>query len=283
MIQDIAPHEYHNEYRPVLPSPKSYALYYEDGKALLKKRGEQIDFPTFRDMEKIVPDIYERYTYLFSIDGDNFYLTQKLDLDNEELLKICELRTTDCFRGGEPQHMAFAGITGKQLSQWYSRNRFCGACGHRMQQDDKERMLFCPQCHNMVYPNLSPAVIIAITNGDKILLSQYANREYKRFALIAGFAEIGETLEETVRREVREEVGLEVKNIRYYKSQPWSFSESLLAGFFCELDGNDQIRLEEDELAMADWYEREEIPTRPNNITLTNEMIIRFKNGLEWA
>ena len=78
-----------------------------------------------------------------------------------------------------------------------------------------------------------------------------------------------------------EEVGLKVKNIRYYKSQPWSFTESLLAGFYCDLDGDDTITLEEDELAMAQWFEREEIPVEFNNISLTNEMIVQFKEGRE--
>ena len=95
-----------------------------------------------------------------------------------------------------------------------------------------------------------------------------------------GFAEIGETIEETVRREVYEEVGLRVKNLRYYKSQPWSFSDTLLFGFFAELDGeDDSITLDTRELATADWFTREEAPAQPLNISLTSEMIWKFKNG----
>ena len=102
----------------------------------------------------------------------------------------------------------------------------------------------------MVYPVISPAVIIAVTHNGKLLMSKYAGREYKKYALIAGFNEIGETIEETVHREVMEEVGLKVKNLKYYKSQPWPFTGTLLMGFFCELDGeDDRITLEEEELA----------------------------------
>ena len=131
----------------------------------------------------------------------------------------------------------------------------------------------------MEYPKISPAVIIAVTDGNRILMSKYAGREYKKYALLAGFNEIGETIEETVKREVMEEVGLQVKNITYYKSQPWSFSDTLLLGFFCELDGEDKITLDQEELALAQWFEREDIPVKEDDLSLTNEMMIAFKNG----
>lgn len=101
----------------------------------------------------------------------------------------------------------------------------------------------------------------------------------KKYALLAGFTEIGETVEETVAREVMEEVGLRVKNIRYYKSQPWAFSDTLLMGFYCDLDGGDEITLDREELSLAEWFEREEIPVEPSRDSLTNEMIMKFKNG----
>ena len=131
----------------------------------------------------------------------------------------------------------------------------------------------------MEYPKICPAVIIGVTDGDRILMSKYAGRTYKKYALLAGFTEIGETVEQTVAREVMEEVGLKVKNIRYYKSQPWAFSDTLLMGFYCDLDGEDKITLDQDELALAEWFKRDEIPVEPSRDSLTNEMIIRFKNG----
>ena len=110
-------------------------------------------------------------------------------------------------------------------------------------------------------------------------MSKYAGREYRAYALLAGFCEVGETIEETVQREVMEEVGLKVKNITYYKSQPWSFSDTLLLGFFCELDGPDEIHLDEQELSLAEWVRREEIEAEPDDLSLTNEMMLAFKNG----
>ena len=117
-----------------------------------------------------------------------------------------------------------------------------------------------------------------MTDGNRILMSKYAGRTYKKYALLAGFVEIGETAEgETVKREVMEEVGLKVKNIRYYKSQPWSFTDTLLLGFYCELDGDDKIVLDKEELALAEWFEREDIPDVTSHESLTNEMMMKFK------
>ena len=139
-------------------------------------------------------------------------------------------------------------------------------------------MMYCPACGQREYPKLNPAVIVAVTEGDKLLLTKYAGRAYTKYALIAGYTEIGETVEETVQREVMEEVGLKVKNIRYYKSQPWSFTDTLLMGFFVEVDGDDTIRLDENELQVAKWCSREEIPEN-DGISLTREMMEVFKNG----
>jgi NAD+ diphosphatase len=148
-----------------------------------------------------------------------------------------------------------------------------------MMHDDKERMMRCKSCGNMVFPKISPAVIVGITDGDRLLMTKYNGRIYKRYALVAGFAEVGETLEETVRREVLEEVGVRVKNIRYYKSQPWPFSDSLLMGFFCDLNGSDNIVLDEDELSEAQWVHRKDINVEADGISLTNDMIVHFKNA----
>ena len=110
-----------------------------------------------------------------------------------------------------------------------------------MEHDGKERMMRCPECGLMEFPKICPAVIIGVIHGDSILMSKYAGRDYRDYALLAGFSEVGETIEETVRREVMEEVGLEVSDIMYFKSQPWSFSDTLLMGFFCRLAGQEDI------------------------------------------
>lgn len=276
MIQDITPHEFRNEYIPEVPKSNSIILYYEEHVCLVRREQEEIYFPTFGEMEKRNPNLYDEAVYLFSVDGVGYYLVQDLDWGT---LSEYALENTEIFRSVDPLYRAFAGITGYQLYCWYQDNRYCGRCGSMMRRDEELRMVRCNKCNNLVFPTLPPAVIIGITDGDRIIMSKYNGREYKKYALIAGYAEIGETIEDTVRREVMEEVGLKVKNIRYYKSQPWSFSGCLLMGFFCDLDGEDQITLEEEELSMAAWFQRDEIPVMPNRCSLTNEMIIKFKNG----
>lgn len=276
MIQDIGEHTFDNQYHPCPPDRESYALYYEDHAALVRKYPDRIEFPKFLDIERLNEDIYEDAVYLFSIDGERYYLVEEI---NRERQSHFTMENTEIFRYAEPQYLAFAGITGYQLHNWYQSRRFCGKCGRRMKKDSKERMLYCESCHNMEFPKICPAVIIGVTDGDKILMSKYAGRTYKKYALLAGFTEIGETLEETVQREVMEEVGLKVKNIRYYKSQPWSFTDTLLMGFYCDLDGGAAITLDREELAMAEWFQRDEIPVEPERDSITNEMIIRFKNG----
>ena len=121
-------------------------------------------------------------------------------------------------------------------------------------------------------------MIVAITNGDKILLSKYEGRGLKQYALIAGFAEIGETIEETVHREVKEETGLNVKNLVYYKSQPWSLSQTLLFGFFCEVDGDDTIHMDQNELKYAAWHKTSDTFDLPDTASLTAEMIHYIKS-----
>ena len=278
MIQDIAPHIYHNEYKPSAPDKDSFILTYENGRILLPRqdREEAITFPRFQELEERLDNLYVNYIYLFSIDDQRFYLIPHLDT---ALLPDCEFQDVRVLRTAHPQHLAFAGITGYQLFQWYSNRQHCGCCGKPMFHSQKERMMECPSCGNHEYPVLCPAVIVGITNGDRIILSKYEGRSFKRYALIAGFAEIGETIEETVHREVMEEVGLKVKNLRYYKSQPWSFSGTLLFGFYCDLDGDDTLTVDHNELSMASWFNREDIPDEGDNISLTKEMMMVFKHG----
>ena len=278
MIQDLENHIFHNEYHPVPPKKTDCILYYEKHAALVHTSHDMLTFPSFGDVEAAVPDIYEHYLYLFSIDETHYYLIPSFC---PEWAPGFAMEDVSVFRTLGPRKHAFALITGFHLFTWYQTHRFCGACGHENIHDKKERMMLCPACGNTQYPRISPAVIVAVRNGEKLLLSKYAGRNHTRYALIAGFAEIGETLEETVKREVMEEVGLKVKNIHYYKSQPWALSGSLLSGFYCDLDGDDQITLDETELAVAEWFERKEIPYEDYDVSLTREMMLQFKKGLD--
>ena len=180
------------------------------------------------------------------------------------------------FRSLMPLSTSFAVITAWQLYSWYRDNRHCGRCGALTIHDNKERMLKCPDCGNMIYPKICPGVIVGIIHKGRILLTKYANKGYDRYALVAGFTEIGETLEESAAREAYEEVGLRLKNITFYKSQPWSASSSLLAGFFAEVDGSDEVILETEELKEGTWFYPEDIVQMHEGVSLTEEMINHF-------
>ena len=146
-------------------------------------------------------------------------------------LSTFQMEHTEAFRQAKPLYLAFAGITGFQLYNWYRSRKFCGVCGRPMVHDKRTYDALLSIVDRWNFRKSARAVIIGVTDGNRLLMSKYAGRDYKKYALIAGFAEIGETIEETVQREVMEEVGLKVKNLRYYKSQPWSFSDTLLFGF----------------------------------------------------
>lgn len=273
MIQDISPHIFNNQYRPQPPAPGSAVLCYREKTVLVCKNGDgTIALPAYGDLQAAEADGSAPCTYLFAIDDQTFYLPGAVAPPDgytwEPLFQILREK---------PRHLAFAAITGYQLFNWYESRKYCGRCGTPMHKDKKERALRCPACEQMEYPKIAPAVIIAVTNGNRLLLAQYPN--FDRYALLAGFVEVGETLEETVKREVMEEAGLRVTNIRYYKSQPWSIADNVLAGFYCDVEGSDTICYDPEELAGAVWMEREDIPFKAFDGSLTSEMIGYFKTG----
>ena len=269
MIQDIAPYNFDNQYKNLKPSDDSFVISIKDGNVLLSEGKEEI-FPVFGQVKNLIDD----YEYLFSIDNKSFYLSE-----DSVGLQGYKYVSKEIFRILKPKHMAFAGVTAIHIKKWYNDNRYCGQCGNTLSHDKKQRVLRCNSCGNTVYPRIDPAVIVAVTNGNKLLLTRYKNRDYKRYSLIAGFNEIGESMEETVKREVMEEAGVKVKNIRYYKSQPWGFADDILMGYFCEVDGDDTITMDEEELSEAVWVERNKISVEFDDLSLTNEMIFLFKEG----
>ncbi|MBO4913867.1 MAG: NAD(+) diphosphatase [Oscillospiraceae bacterium] len=275
MIQDIAPKHLYNHYESAAkPEPQSAAVHLLGKRLLCAYNGGELRLPTVAELGE------GEYTYLFRIDETAYFLRR----DGAELAaEGFAYEDIGVWRGAHPRQTAFAAVTAFHLASWYAENRYCGKCGAENVHDGAERMMRCPVCGHMAFPKIMPSVIVAVTHGDRLLLTRYANRPGStRFALVAGFTEIGETAEQTVEREVMEEVGLRVKNIRYYKSQPWGISAGgLLLGFWCEVDGDDDITLDRAELSEAAWVSREELRqtyTDPG-VALTGEMIAEFIKG----
>lgn len=271
MIQDILPQVFHNNFLNKIPDDNDFILIFSGNQMYFVKEQDSLKFPRYGEVKDDINEVI----YLFSIDQHKFYLSMDYREDLEHQL-IAE--NISIFREYKPSFMAFAGITGSQIYRWYSNNKFCGKCGKLTTHSHEERALLCDDCNYVIYPKISPAVIVAVYDGNKLLLSKNAHGDYKRYALIAGYVEIGETLEETVKREVMEEVGLKVKNIKYYKNQPWSFSDTLLVGYTAELDGSNEITLDTNELAEAMWIKREEIPEDDIHISLTRELMEAFRD-----
>lgn len=272
MIQDIAPKKYNNTFFKKSPRDGDAVFVFDKGSVLCRGHDGQFSYPTLSQLGADLGDC----TFLFSIDQDDFFLLKTPTYKTPEGFG---LENITLFRTMRPKDLAFAGFVAWQLHNWYEDNKFCGRCGRTLVHSDKERMLHCTFCEQMIYPKISPGVLVAITAKGKLLMTKYAGRPYANYALVAGFTEIGETLEQTVAREVMEEVGLKVSNITYYKCQPWAFSSSLLCGFFAEVDGDTTVTLQTDELAMAEWFSRDEIDLPPDNLSLTREMMMLFKNG----
>ena len=280
MIQDILPQKLYNTFVRKEPSPDSRILSFREGGTLYRELDGELTFLTFRQVKEYYEEKGQELpeaVFLFSVDTQDYFLMDlgEAVMEGYRYHKMFETRRLS------PKENVLAAATGWHLYVWYRDNQYCGRCARKLVHDDKLRMMKCPDCGNMVFPKIAPAVIVGVTDGDRILMTKYADREYKKYALIAGFTEIGETAEQTVEREVMEEVGLSVKNIRYYKSQPWGFDSNLLLGYFCDLAEKAEIQLEEEELSLAVWVDYKDVPDDPEGLSLTRKMMVHFRKSRE--
>ena len=284
MFHDIFPKKLDNHFVDYAPAAEDYVFIFsgtgrkDDTLVMKKEPDETISFPTLAQVTAANPGASYVYRYLFTIDGERFFLLERAVPENlpegfqPEILR--SVRTT------KPRYLSFAATVGYHLFNWNRDNRFCGRCGAETVHDTRERAFKCPACGSMIFPRIQPAVIIGLRHGDTICTSKYAGRPGSRGrALLAGFCEIGETAEETVAREVMEEVGLKVKNVTYYKSQPWGFESDLLLGYWAEVDGGTDITLDTEELESAEFVRRSELEEMQNLNSLTATMIEAFRRG----
>ncbi len=167
-------------------------------------------------------------------------------------------------------------VRAHQILSWDKNHRYCGRCGVETKVNGSGFEKQCPSCHLSFYPRISPSIIVAIRKDNQILLARKANFLPNVYGLIAGFVEVGETLEETVHREVYEEVGLQVKNIQYFDSQPWPFPDSLMLGFTADYAGG-EIEFRDGELEAAGWYAADNLPGLPSSsISIARKLIDDF-------
>lgn len=161
---------------------------------------------------------------------------------------------------------------GIQLAEFYRSHKFCGYCGHPMHLSKTERACLCSHCRQRYYPQIAPCIIVAIRRGDEILLAKHTKHRNHVYTVLAGFVEVGETLEQTIEREVMEESGLKVKNLRYVSSQPWPFPQSLMMAFMADYDSG-EIVIDPKELLDAGWYRFDALPLLPPAGTVARRLI----------
>ena len=178
------------------------------------------------------------------------------------------------FAAVDEEFFAVAGRA-KQVVNWHATHRFCGKCGGVTEPASGELAMRCTRCGMMHYPRVSPAVIVRVRREDEILLARSPGFPKGMRSVLAGFVEPGESIEETIHREVREEVGIEVENLGYFGSQPWPFPNSLMIGFTADYAGG-EIRPEPGEIEDAGWYRADDLPQLPPKVSIARRMIDAF-------
>jgi len=214
-----------------------------------------------------------RSIYLGMLDGIPSYAAE-IDVlsDAPESMELQELRP---LFGVLPEKLFWIAGRAYHILKWDEVTQFCGRCAAPFEFKHDEYAKICPACGLVSYPAVAPAIIVAVSRGDQILLARAVRFKRPVFSVIAGFVEPGESLEACVQREVREEVGIEVKNIVYFSSQPWPFPNSLMVAFTAEFAAGD-IRIDDVEISEADWYSVTNLPTIPGPPSIARKLIDSF-------
>ena len=240
------------------------------GAMLVRLAEGKATIPTFAGRQAPGPDM-TREIYFGQLDGTPCYAVEtpdgRCDLPGMVFLG---LRNLFGLMGDDFYQAAARAV---QLLHWDHTHQYCGRCGARTETKAGEHAKTCPACGLLSYPRISPAVICAITRGDQILLARRPAMKY--FSVIAGFVEPGETLEACLRREIREEVGIEIKNTGYFGSQSWPFPHSLMVAFTAEYAGG-EIIADGMEIEEAGWYKAKNLPPLPPPVSIANRLINWF-------
>lgn len=273
MIQDIHPHRFDNTFIATSEIKEDdFIFHFVGNELLLKQNGETIELPQKKDLFAF----NSAFIYLFTLNEKRCFLVWDCAQPKGSEFAYHPISFRNPFSQIE---IDWACSVALQLKNWYEQHKFCGKCGTPTIASTSERAISCPSCETSLYPTISPAIIVAILCKDKILLARNALFPEAFFSLVAGYVDIGESIEAAVTREAKEEVGLKVKNIRYYKSQPWPFSGSMMIGYVAEAEEVHEIEIDNKEIVEAAWYSRNSLPNHPPNRSIAGEMIEAFTRG----
>ena len=259
----------------VNPAPAAgpaYWLAFRGYKILMQTTESTLQVPFLPELSVLGLPIHSRI-YLGELDGAPCWA---VDLGPEAPTPVgtAYLGLRNIFKQMDEEWFNLAGRA-FQILNWDRTHRFCGRCGSPTEIKADERAKSCSQCGQLSFPRISPAVIVAITRGDRILLARGKRFVAPMYSVLAGFVEPGETFEECVQREVLEEVGVAVKNISYFASQPWPFPDSLMVGFTAEYAGG-EFKLDENEIMDAGWFSVADFPQLPDKMSIARRLIDWF-------
>jgi NAD+ diphosphatase len=243
-----------------------------NGKLLVKMDRNGYSIPRKKDIGEIENQM-NHLQFLGTLDGTPCHVASYPD-ENAFLEGLMFSNVRKLF-GILADHVTLAAGCSAQLIRWHQTHKYCGACGSLMADKEEERAKFCTECKAVYYPRLSPAVIVAVLKGDEILLARSARFPGNMYSVLAGFVEIGESLEDCVEREVFEETGIKVQNITYFGSQPWPFPDSLMLGFTADY-AEGEICVDSAEIAEARWFSADTLPNVPGRISIAGHLIEWF-------
>jgi len=257
---------------PKSVDPSAFWFIFKEADLLLNTSGDTLSIPETRDLGQCRKKLV-RQQFIGSLDGRPCYTADMGDgtMQGEGL----EAKNLRAIFNAVEEEIIWAAGTANQLATWNRNHQYCGRCGASCEDKQDERAKICPACGLVNYPRLSPAVIVAVMKDNKILLARNKRFRLPFFSVLAGFVEPGETLEACVKREIQEEVGIFVKNIRYYGSQPWPFPDSLMVGFVADYAGG-EIKVDDTEITEADWFMPEDLPRIPPRISIARQLIDWF-------
>jgi NAD+ diphosphatase len=255
--------------------PAFWFVFQQDGLLVENVQSETV-VPRSRDPSELGFEPV-RSVYLGRLNGSHCYAAEVSPTATwNEPVSFVDLRR---LHGLMAPDFLQAAVTGTQVLSWDRTFQYCGRCGTPTQDKADERAKICPACGLINFPRLSPAIIAAVIRDDQILLANGDGFPSGFFSVLAGFVEPGETLEACVVREVKEEVGIDVHNIRYFGSQPWPFPDSLMVAFTAEYSGG-EIRVDGSEVKAADWFSANNLPSRPDaRIDISGQLIEWFEHG----
>jgi NAD+ diphosphatase len=243
-----------------------------NGKLLVKMDRNGYSIPRKKDIQDVENQL-SHVQFLGTLDGTSAHVAAYPD-ENGFLEGLMFSNVRRLF-GIMENYLTLAAGCAAQLIRWHQTHKYCGCCGSLMEDKEEERAKICPDCKTVYFPRLSPAVIVAVTKEDKILLARSGRFPGNMFSVLAGFVEIGESLEDCVEREVFEETGIQVKNITYFNSQSWPFPDSLMLGFTAEY-AEGEICVDPSEIAEAHWFTADKLPDIPGKISIARHLIDDF-------